>query len=207
MKMDMKQSINNIDNTNQSQYIDKHRTAAREYACQGLDADLVQELLQVDGCDIETSKKLAGISVESMPDNYIFGDPPTSWYDDDIQYKVMDTIKNSSREKLEKYFQNFADKKYSETINRILLARDNHSEFMFSEVRKELEPLVENLILTARALSDSPDEIKIGEREQLEQELFGVWPAELLKKHARNEKAMNRILLQTKPTDKLPLII
>ena len=77
------------------------------------------------------------------------------------------------------YFEKYADNKFKDTVNRILIARDNCNDrsIIVSEVIQELEPLVDDLIITNEALvEDEKVANKVDDKERLEQKLFGVWP-------------------------------
>ena len=82
-----------------------------------------------------------------MPDDYIFGDPPTSWYSDEIQEKVMDTIKNASVEKLQKYWTKYPCLRLfqvMEIIKTEVYKKHGYSDIFFLEDDK-LEKLLDSL--------------------------------------------------------------
>lgn len=185
-------------------YIEKHQFSASKYAEMGLEENEIKEILKVEGCDSELSSKLAATAFSKMPENYIFIDPPKSI--NDVVGTIKNTIKNASKDILDEYFEKYASKRYSGAGNRILIARDNLSESFINEVVAELTPLVDDLIVSNSAYSLTEEASTSGRKEELEQELFGVWPVDTIRGHAKKEKGDIKLAKRSKPKETTDLM-
>ncbi len=178
--------------------IEKFSVLVDKYASHGFDEDGIVEMLQIDGCSVETSKKLASGAISSLPYKYTHETPPESFMD--VVKTVKNTILSSSIDDLEKYFKKYADyNEFKGIINRILLARDSNSDLLVSEVIQELEPLVDDLIITNKALSlDNKIASTVNEKEKTEQKLFGVWPVNLVKERNNIDIGDKKVISRSK---------
>ena len=195
--MDLTDSLLKQQKADESNRIAPFLSSAAKYASQGFDFNSVSEILQVEGCDVETSKKIALSVINELPFKYAEEMPPDSFVD--VIDIIKDTIKSASREDLEGYFNKYADNEFKSIINRILIARDNNSDTLVSEVVQELEPLVDDLIVTNKALSlDEKFASTIDEKEKIEQKLFGVWPVHLVRERLAMDKGDLKVLKRAK---------
>jgi len=202
--MDLYESFKKMKDDENCNYIEKHQFSASKYAEMGLEENEIKEILKVEGCDSELSSKLAATAFNKMPENYIFIDPPKSI--NDVIGTIKNTIKNASKDVLDEYFEKYASKRYSGVVNRILIARDNFSETFIDEVVSEITPLVDNLIISNSAFSLTKEESSSGRKEELEQELFGVWPVCTIRSHAQKEKGDIKLAKKSKPKETTDLM-
>jgi hypothetical protein len=171
----------------------KYQSSAEKYVSQGFDEDSVSDILKIDGCPKEIANKLAGFIFNNIPKDYGTSNPPLSF--EDVRDHIKESIMTASIDKIDDYFNRFANKSHNEIKNRILIARDNGGNAFLSEVLSELEPLVEDLIVTNNALSnDQKVANSIDEKEMLEQDLFGVWPPHLIKERKRMENGDSKLM-------------
>ena len=183
--MTLADGMNEISKEKRANQINSFMRFAKDYAEQGLEEEMIKELLVLDGCDSCIAKELADSAINNIPEDYVFGEPPVSF--NDVRERVLSSLKQAPIDKYSSYFE--GKKKYADIKHRILLARDNKSEQLFGEILREISPLVDDLIVQNKALASSAYSEKTSEVESLEQDLFGVWPVELIKKYAQKEKA------------------
>lgn len=176
----------------------RYAQLARDYAEQGFEPDSVAELLGIDGCPKDVAKDLAENKVAEIPEDYHVGTPPVSY--EDIRATIDETIKRGSLDKLKEYFEQHSDQKLSGIINRILLARDSRTNIMFEEIHKELEPVLDDIVITNKAMSGvfTTASNNNSAKEAMEQELFGIWSPSLIQKHAKKEEAERFLMERTK---------
>lgn len=173
---------------------------AKEYANQGFDKPIVAELLEADGCPRDISKQLAESALEKLPNSYNYSDPPETYQD--IKETVEKTLASVPEEKLRKYFETITNNKSPDLVNHILMARNNNSSQWGIEVNEKLREITEDIMLTNKtAALSTPLQLDMSEKETLEQELFGIWPAYLIQKKAHNTKAIERLIGKSKPED------
>jgi len=189
--------LENLEKKEAKEISDKFIEKAKEFSEQGFEEFSVCELLELEGCPREASKKIAKQACNNLPENFHLENPPKSF--EDVSKKVEKTIHTAEKEKLNTYLNKYAGKDYSQTINRILIARDNkESGLIIAELVKEVEPLVTGLILTNLALASEGKEIAIDEKERLEQDLFGVWPVSLIIARRKIDKADKTLAKRSK---------
>ena len=195
--MDIVDSLRKQQKASETERIQGFVHSAAKYAEQGYDLESITELLQVEGCDIPTSKKIAFSISFALPHRYATEMPPDSFID--VIDLVKESVQLASREDFEEYFSKYADNKFKGIINRILIARDNNSDTLVSEVVQELEPLVDDLIVTNKALSlDEKFAGKIDEKEKIEQKLFGVWPVRMIRERLAMDDGDKKVLKKAK---------
>lgn len=174
----------------------KYSGFAREYMESGFNQPCVAELLQVKGCKVEHSHEIAEAVFRGMPDNYLYSGPPVSYLD--IKKSIDKMIKTASKSELKKYFDQFYPEK--RVINRILKARDSNSESLVEQVHREIEPFIENVILTNMALAKKITATSyLDAKEQMEEKLFGIWPVYLIQKKETINKVEQQLINRTKP--------
>lgn len=187
--MDLYDSLEkNAKEESQDSY-NKYKTAAKKYSSQGFDQEMISELLQIDGCPRDTSHRLASDVLDDLPIFYEEG-PPISY--EDVKEEVEKTILNTPLDELENYFRSHASQ-YLESLKRIAAVRVCPTQIMLDEIHKELEPLVENIILANKVSTESGNIQKTSSKERIEQKLFGIWPIEYLdefNKRAASEKEL-----------------
>lgn len=177
----------------------KYKSAALEYATQGLNEDMVAELLQVDGCSIDTSHKLATAASENLPDDYLHGDPPKTF--EDVSKKVEITLRTASIEDIQKYFEKYASK-FSSIIEDIKTARATMLDSHYKVVIAQIRPLIDALITNNRADFKMGNITTAGKKEELEQKLWGVWSPELINKFAQREQSEGRVMSKAAKREK-----
>lgn len=191
--MDLRDSMDKIKNQDFDNSKKKYIEAAKKYSSQGFDDDVVAELLQIDGCDIDHSKKIASEATSDIPLDYKLG-PPISY--EDVKETVQKTIVGKDLNTLNEYFENYASNK-KEIVNKIAAARTSPSGIMTDQIHDELEPLVANLILANMASVKTKGIFRTSQKEQMEKDLFGVWPTELIdaynRKKAGDEKIQKKV--------------
>lgn len=185
-----------IDSQERTEF-DKFKTSAKDYAEQGFENSTVAELLQIDGCSKKVAQKLSEIQV--TPDDYIYGDPPKGF--EDVRKKVEQSVRVANMSDIEKFLTHYINPPKTETIDRIKLARATNLPSHYGEVVSELSPIIDAEIVNSRSDSIVESENKSGEREILAQELWGVWPPDLIRKHAKKENASKAILKKAKKKD------
>jgi len=173
--MDIYDGLKKLMNSESSNEVEKYKESAISYSEQGFDEQMIQELLEVDGCTREASKKLAFAVTEELPSDYDSG-PPRSY--EDIKPKVEDSIRNASFESWEKYLSKIG-KKYASLLKDIDLYRQRPTQIVADEIHKVLEPVLSNSLLMSKASSGTGTR-EISERENLERDLFGIWPVYLV---------------------------
>ena len=191
----------------QREGIEQYGALAEQYAKQGFDVESMAELLQLDGCDTDKSKLIARTAANKLPPGYFLDTVPISF--EEVREIVSESIKSASLDRWKLYFGKYAGNKYANTLNRIIVARDKSLKLCVSEIEEEISPLVQDLLLTNKALS-SEDKIagSINDKEALEQELFGVWPVHLIQKRAEIDKADEKLFKHTeiRPGDNISFI-
>lgn len=170
----------------------KFKAAALQYTEDGLSEDMVAELLQIDGCSVENSHKLASASTDSLPDDYLHGQPPKTF--DDVANKVDHSVRSASLKDLEVYFEKYAPKKYSGVIEDIKTARATGLPSHYKEVVAQIRPLVDSLIIKHRTNVQMGRVASSGVKEAYEQGLWGVWAPELIAKFAQKENSEAQVL-------------
>lgn len=174
----------------------KFTPSAEKYASQGFDENSVCDLLQVDGCPAKLAKKIAFASTCDLPYMYAEDVPPASV--EDVRDSIKEAILKASKEDLDEYFNKYAGNRYNGIVNRILIARDNEGIYV-SEVIQELEPLVDDLIVTNTALaSDMKVANSVDDKERLEQKLFGIWPAHLIRERSNIDVGDKKVISKSK---------
>lgn len=195
--MDIVDSLLKQQNKEKNGEMERFQDIADKYASQGFEAGSIQDLLELEGCSVDVAKKMSKQSSSSLPKRYIEENPPESFYD--VRDEIKKTVKSASIEDLKEYFEKYANQEFRNIVNRILIARDGNSDALVSEVAQELEPLVDDLIITNKALSsDRKIASGVDEKEKLEQRLFGVWPAFLIKERALIDAGDKRIFSKSK---------
>lgn len=177
----------------------KYKTAASEYTEQGLNEDMVAELLQIDGCSIDTSHKLATAASENLPDDYLHGDPPKTF--EDVSKKVEVTLKSASIEDLQRYFDKYAPK-LSRVVEDIKTARATGLDSHYKEVLAQVRPLVDALITNNRTDFRMGRIASVGKKEEMEQKLWGVWSTELISKFSHREQSENRVIAKAEKRER-----
>jgi len=199
-KPDVYDGLIKLKNMQDAKTSEAFENLAKEYANQGFDQPIVAELLEIDGCKRDMSKQLAESAIEKLPNSYNYSDPPETYLD--IEETIKTTIASVPEEKLRKYFEILASNKRPDLVNQILMARNNNSSQWIDEVSEELREITEDIMLTNKtAALSTPLQLNISEKETLEQELFGIWPAYLIQKKAHNTKAIERLMEKSKPKD------
>lgn len=199
--MDLYDSLEkNAKEDSQDSY-NSYRTAAKKYSSQGFDQEMIAELLQIEECPRDISHRLASDALDELPYSYEEG-PPISY--EDVRDEVEKTILQVPLDELEDYFRNFASQ-YLDSLKRIAAVRVCPTQIMLDELHKELEPLVENIILANKVSAESGNIQKISSKEEQEQYLFGVWPIEYLeefsKKFSSEKELMKKVSKKSdKPT-------
>ena len=195
--MDIVDSLLKLQKKDRDGEMEKFQDVADKYASQGFNMGSIQDLLEIEGCSAKIAKEMATESSSSLPRRYAEENPPESFYD--VMGSVKKTIKSASIEDLQEYFEKYADSKFKNMVNRILIARDGNSDTLVSEITQELEPLVDDLIVTNKALSlNKKIASSVDEKEKLEQRLFGVWPAFLIKERALIDVGDKRVFSKSK---------
>ena len=206
--MNVYDSLQKIENTATAKKIEEFSKKAELYADQGCDERSIAELIQIDGCDTDLSKRIANAIVEKYPVMFNIDNPPASYQD--VKDNVEKTIKEASVEKLDKYFSKFANKEMKNIVHKIVEARSMNSPMiMRSIISDEIEPYVNGIIATNNALArDEKFAAVREEKEVYEQDLFGIWPVDLIKKRASIEKADAAFLRRAKikPGDNISFI-
>jgi hypothetical protein len=178
--------------------IEKYAKMGQNYAEQGFDKVSIAELLQIDKCDVDLSNKIAECVVDKMPVRYAIDNPPVSFMD--VKDQVEETVKTANMDKVESYFKKYATKKYDDGIvQRIQKARVNNFKTAVAGVVSEIEPMVNDLIVASHIMAnDKTASAPENEKENLELDLFGVWPTRLIQKRAGFDKADEKILKKVK---------
>jgi len=193
--MDIYESLKRKVSQEKQATVEEYSSLAAKYAEQGFDRVTVSELIQVDGCDANLSKKIASAVIDNLPMDYCIESPPTSF--SDVKGKVEDLINSPNRiVELESYLAQFASKEYHEIPEQARNAQASMSKNTGRIVAAALEPLVNDLILSNNALSRDEAFVSSGpdQKESLEQDLFGVWPVSLLRHKAGIDKADDKLL-------------
>ena len=178
--MELPESIMKQRELDQVEASKKFLEPAEKYASQGFDEDSVSDLLCLDGCPRGLSEKISHTVANGLPDTYAKDSPPTSF--EDVREAVKKAIMTASVDDLNEYFNKYASNIFSGVVNRILLARDCGGNAIVQEVIQELEPLVDDIIVTNAALESNVKVAnKVDDKERLEQKLFGIWPAHLVR--------------------------
>jgi hypothetical protein len=201
--MDLYDSLEKLTKEDNQNSYKKYKTAAKNYIYQGFDQEMISELLQIDGCPRDISHKLASDISNEMPLLYEEG-PPISY--EDVKTQVEKTILNTPLEDLEEYFRSHAAK-YLETLKRIAAVRVCPTQIMINELHKELEPLVENIILSNRVSIESGNLQKTSSKEYIEQKLFGTWSIEDLYNYNKKINSEKEIVKKTSKKSERPNII
>lgn len=188
-------SLNEIEKDAQSEEINKFKKVAEDYAQNGFDREMILELLNADGCSKESSQKIANIVLDGLPDNYDEG-PPKSF--NDIESNFEKAISSVPVEKWEEYFKGLGVKQLSKVPEMVVKAKDAGSSMMKNEIRDMLEPHIEDLIVKNSVVSEEKDPKTASKREELEMELFGVWPVCLMNKYKKRILAEKEISHRTK---------
>jgi len=169
---------------------------AEKYASQGFDEYSICDLLQVDGCSSELSMKIAMDVINDLPEKFATDTFPRSF--EDVKDSVRNAVLTASEEDLDEYFDNYTGEIHKGIKNRILLARDSGGIFV-SEVVQELEPLIDDLIVTNIALSSDKKVINaVDDKERLELRLFGIWPAYLIRERENIDVGDKKIISKSK---------
>lgn len=180
-----------------------YREAAKQYSSQGFDQEMISELLQIDGCPRETSHKLASDVLDDLPPYYDEG-PPSSY--EDVKGYIEKTILETPLEDLEKYFRSYASQNI-EILKRIAAIRVCPTQIMLSELHKELEPIVENIIIANKVSIESGNLQKISSKEQAEKDLFGVWSIEYLEDFRKRKASEDNLLKKVSKKSEKPTIV
>ena len=193
--MEIYEALKNLYQKDKDNLSAEYKIAAKEYSENGYDEATIRELLQADGCPFDIANQLSAQEIGSLPEDYNHVNPPKSY--NDVFSSVDSTIKTGSIEKISRYFEIIGK---PDITNRIMLARDNGVQLFFEEIHKEIEPIVEDSIITNGVLAGEREfSAEIDEKEELEKDLFGVWPIYLMQKHERKDKATEAFLEKIKP--------
>lgn len=194
--------IDNLENIKEAEKIEeakKYVNAAKKYAAEGLDEEMVSELLHIDGCSAEVSKNLAKAANSSIPSSYTREEPPETYAD--VKSKVEETIRRAATDSeysqmIKEYFDKYADPRHKFLKDAILFAGLNESPSIFVlDLHKDMGPFVDGMIISNAAIANKKQTVASDEkREQLEYNLFGVWPAFLIQKHAHRKNVEKDIL-------------
>jgi len=200
--MDIYQSLEKIKKDENKSEFDKFKNLSIEAAEQGFDENSIQEILIVHGCSNKTAQSLASFSQEDIPEDYSVDVPPESFQD--IIDKVEETILAGNIDEIENYFQKYAGAEYSETLNRILLARDRGTQILVSEVVQELEPLIDGIVMMNKIAAKESKVAGMDERERMEMHLWGIWPVNLIQKRENIDSIDRRIQKKTEADNPHP---
>ena len=205
--MDLYDSLDKMKQQDIDDELQRYQDASLKFAEQGFAESEVVELLVVEGCSKDNAKILATAAENDLPIDYHKSTPPASFRD--VEKHVEKTILEASVKDIDEYLKKNHGKKYAEIINRILMARDQKSEYLVNQVVEEIKPIVEEMIMTNRALATQEKSAGlVDNREKIEQELFGVWPVYLIQKRAEIDKADEKLLKKSKiqPGDNISFI-
>lgn len=164
---------------------------------------MTSELLQIDSCPRETSHKFASDVLDDLHPYYDEG-PPSSY--EDVKGYIEKTILETPLEDLEKYFRSYASQNI-EILKRIAAIRVCPTQIMLSELHKELEPIVENIIIANKVSIESGNLQKISSKEQAEKDLFGVWPIEYLEDFRKRKASEDNLLKKVSKKSEKPTIV
>jgi hypothetical protein len=205
--MDLYESLSKkLDEINKDKN-EKYIVEAKKIADMGMDKNSIYELLQIKGCSKEDAKKIASSAYESNPDNYATAQAPSNFLD--VKDKIKNTILNGSLDTLNDYQTKYMSKNHQNFIDKVKLARDTKSNTITDEILNEIKPFVENLILTNKGLINNKIANKTNEKEEMEKDLFGVWPVNSIKKRIETDKNNERMInmaKKNKPGDNISFI-
>lgn len=197
LKMDLYDSLEKQQKEAFAEKIDIFTKKATLYVEQGFEEESVAELIQIDGCPPDLSKKIANATMEKYPVMYTVENPPKSFFD--IKEKVESTIKTASIDKIATYFKKYSEKDFGDIVQRIEEARQMNSKQIYDDVINEIEPYLSGVIATNNALAkDASFPADLEEREAHEQDLFGVWPVRCVRKKAEIDIADAKLLKRSK---------
>lgn len=195
--MDLYESLKKQENLVISEQTEKFYKSALLYAEQGFDEESLSELVQVEGCPIPLSKKVASAVINKLPIQYNSDNPPKSFFD--VKDIVHNSIKSASIDKLKNYFNKFSDDMFGDIVLKIEQARVMDSKSVYDAIVAEIEPYINGIIVTNEALSnDEKFAANTEEKEIYEQELFGLWPVKSVRKRAQIDKADKLFLKRAK---------
>jgi len=201
--MDIYDSFEKINSKNDLNSYNNYREAATKYISQGFDEEMISELLQIDGCPKDISKRLANDVLDDLPPYYEEG-PPTSY--EDLKGITEKTILSASLDSLENYFKMYSPKNL-ETLKRIAAVRVCPTNIMLEQIHNELEPLVENIMLSNTASVACGNFQKVSSKEKTEQLFFGVWPIEYITHFNRRKATEKKLLKKVSKKSENPTII
>jgi len=201
--MDLYDSLERQSKEESQEFYEEYKTAAKKYSTQGFNENMVSELLQIDGCPIDISHKLAADTLEELPDYYDEG-PPISYQD--VKNRVEKTILNVPLDELEDYFRTHAFQ-YLNSLKRIAAVRVCPTQIMLDELHKELEPFIENIILANRVSIESGNIQRTSSKEEKEKNLFGIWPIEYLDQFNKRTASEKEILKKAGKKSDRPTIM
>jgi len=191
--MDIYESLEKIKSADIKDEFEKFSGYAKILAANGMDKKYILELLFLKGCSNDVAEKIAKNQTDSLPENFNTETPPVSFTD--VESKVRETIQSASIKDIETYFEKYAGKEFEGIKNRILIARDNSSESLVSEIVREIEPFVDGLIVENTALSNEEKQAdQVDDKEILEQNLFGIWPVSMITKKRSIDNADKKLI-------------
>ena len=168
----------------------------------GIPPETVEEILYNEACPREEVAKYINESLDRLPPDYIRGKyPPTCF--GDIKKKVEKTILTASIEKINNYFEEYTKQSFKDIKTRILLVREDKLDINI--VLEELEEYLNGIIIDNEVISnllDSEVEDFFDEKEEIELNLFGIWPVYFLIRRRRIEWGDDRIFKVTKIKEK-----
>lgn len=187
---------------NQEVY-NQYKTAAKKYSLQGFDSGMISELLQADGCPVKISHQISSDVLDNLPSDYDNG-PPESY--EDVKEIVEKTILNTDLDSLENYFRSYASQ-YLETLKRIAAVRVCPTQIMLNQLHEELEPLIENIMLSNRTALNSGNIQKTSSKEKMEKDLFGLWSIEHIDEFDKKSSSEEKLLKKASRNSEKPTII
>lgn len=192
------ENYENIIKTRSEDYVQKYRLSAEKYAKHAMDKESIMELLQIDGCDTELSKELADMIIKKMPKDFYKGVPPHSFFD--VKDKTKDSLENGPIFDIQEYVENSTtDLAVAKNImDNIKIARSERSSKLIQEILNTLEPLLDNSISSKMAMANSGIKIETSRKDELERDLFGVWPVEIIQSYLNNESVRKGIYNKSK---------
>jgi len=205
--MDLYDSIKELKENENLNEIEKYEKLSSRFAEQGFTQRDVTDLLMAEGCSKDNAKKIAQASMEKLPAEYYINYPPNSF--EDIASELTENIKKASLEDVEKYFDIYQNKNFENIKNNIIIAKNDQTKSSYKQAMDALKPLIEDLILAGKALSNDDNRIDyMDEKEKMEQDLFGLWPVYLIQKRAAIDKADVKLSKRTdiKPGDNISFI-
>jgi len=200
--MDIYESLEKIKKDKNKSEFDKFKNLSVEAAEQGFDENSITEILTVHGCSNETAKSLASFSQEDIPQDYSVDVPPESFHD--LVDKVEETILAGNIDEIKNYLDKYAGNEFSETLSRILLARDSGTQILVSEVVQELEPLIDGIVVMNKIAAKDTKIADMNEKEKMEMHLWGVWPVNLIQKRENIDSIDQRIQKKTEAENPHP---